>query len=83
MEAVVKTTTESTTSRREHHIESKSRDSDDNNAIEEELYVLTEEDVNQGVKELVAIMKKFNISEDLQNKPSAHAKGSDVRVHID
>jgi len=27
-------------------------------------------------------MKKFDISDELQNKPSAHAKGSDVRVHI-
>ena len=27
-------------------------------------------------------MKNFDISDELQNKPSAHAKGSDVRVLI-
>ena len=71
-----------------NHIENKSRDikddsdSDDNYAIEEELYVLTEEEVDQSVKEAEIVMKKFDISDELQNKPSAHAKGSDVRVLI-
>jgi len=68
-----------------NNIENKSRDSDsDNNyAIEEELYVLTEEQVDQSVKEAEVAMKKFDISDNLQDKPSDHTKGSDVRVLIE
>ena len=68
-----------------NNIENKSRDSDsdDNYAIEEELYVLTKEQVDQSVKEAEVAMKKFDISDNLQDKPSDHTKGSDVRVLIE
>ena len=71
-----------------NNIESSSRnnkndsDSDDNYAIEEEMYVLTEEDVDQDVKKVEAVMKQFDISDNLQNKLSVQAKGSGVRLLI-
>jgi len=58
------------------------KNNSDNYAIEEELYVLTIEDVDQGVKKAEAVMKQIDISDNLQNKPFVQAKGSDVRVLI-
>jgi len=57
-------------------------DSDDNYAITEELYVLTEEDIDQGVKEAVAVVKQFDTSDNPQNKSSVQVKGIDIRVLI-
>jgi len=68
-----------------NNIENKSRDSDsdDNYAIEEEIYVLTEDQVKQSIKETEVAIKKFDVPDNVQDKPSDRPKGSDVRVLIE